>query len=275
MCADINSSAIPFMQTTRPLAKTLTTIALLALSATTATIASAQKTAAPSKTAAHATTAPTAPREQTADQQVQHVLSRLAFGARPGDVQAVREMGVDAWISKQLEPQKISDAPMDTFLKHFPSLDAKGGELESKYPPPAQALARLAAQQGISRDSAKILSKEKGKKKDKNDETMTASATPAFGKISSADSLKIKAAAQESYRVVGELSSAKSCTRRCQRTPAQRSNGRLLGKPLQSLRRQGSHSVLPPRILKRTSSAPTHLANSERCLVPWPKVPRC
>ena len=29
-------------------------------------------------------------REQTADQQVQHVLNRLAFGPRPGDSEAVR-----------------------------------------------------------------------------------------------------------------------------------------------------------------------------------------
>lgn len=209
MSKDNNSGSISPMRTTRPLAKTLATIALLALSATTATIAAAQKIAAPSKTAAHATTGPTAPREQTADQQVQHVLSRLAFGARPGEVQAVRDMGVDAWIAQQLEPKKISDAPMDAFLKQFTSLDAKGGDLEVKYPPPAQALARLAAQKGISKDSAKIVSKEKGNKKGKNDDAMMAGGPPAQGKISAADSIKIKAAAQESYRVVGELSTAK------------------------------------------------------------------
>ena len=209
MCADINSGTIFLMRTTRPLAKTLTAITLLAFAASNAAIAVAQKTATASKTVAHATTGPTAPREQTADQQVQHVLSRLAFGARPGDVQAVRALGVDAWIATQLEPQKIADASMDSFLKHFPSLDAKGGDLEVKYPPPAQALARLAAQQGISRDSARIASKDKSNKNNKDDEAMMAGGPPAVGKISAADSLKIRAAAQESYRVVGELSSAK------------------------------------------------------------------
>src|SRR6478672_6865911 len=49
-----------------------------------------------------ATAAPSLAREQTADQQVQHVLNRLAFGPRPGDVEAVRALGVDRWIAQQL-----------------------------------------------------------------------------------------------------------------------------------------------------------------------------
>src|SRR5512141_2485976 len=49
------------------------------------------------------------PREQTADQQVQQVLNRLAFGPRPGDVAKVRAMGVDQWIALQLAPDRIED----------------------------------------------------------------------------------------------------------------------------------------------------------------------
>src|SRR5690242_15707068 len=48
-------------------------------------------------------------REQTADQQVAQVLSRLTFGARPGDAERVRAMGVDAWIDQQLHPERIDD----------------------------------------------------------------------------------------------------------------------------------------------------------------------
>ncbi len=50
-----------------------------------------------------------APRELTADQQIKHVLNRLAFGARPGDVERVRALGVDWWIARQLEPSRIED----------------------------------------------------------------------------------------------------------------------------------------------------------------------
>jgi hypothetical protein len=47
--------------------------------------------------------APMELREQTADQQIQQVLNRLGFGARPGDVARLRSVGVDQWIALQLE----------------------------------------------------------------------------------------------------------------------------------------------------------------------------
>ncbi len=48
-------------------------------------------------------------RELSPDQQVEHVLNRLAFGPRPGDVAKVQAMGVDQWIDQQLQPEKIVD----------------------------------------------------------------------------------------------------------------------------------------------------------------------
>ena len=48
-------------------------------------------------------------REQTADEQVSHVLSRLTFGARPGDIARVRATGVDAFITQQLQSSRIPD----------------------------------------------------------------------------------------------------------------------------------------------------------------------
>jgi uncharacterized protein (DUF1800 family) len=44
------------------------------------------------------------------DKQVVHVLNRLAFGPRPGDVNAVRLMGVETWIRQQLDPASIPDS---------------------------------------------------------------------------------------------------------------------------------------------------------------------
>ena len=38
-----------------------------------------------------------------------HVLNRLAFGPRPGDVEKVTAMGVDKWIEQQLRLDKIDD----------------------------------------------------------------------------------------------------------------------------------------------------------------------
>ncbi len=84
-------------------------------------------------------------REQTADQQVNHVLSRLTFGARPGDVEAVRTIGVDRWINLQLHPERIPDTKSDQYFAALESYNTDADELQRKYPPPNQLLQRLGA----------------------------------------------------------------------------------------------------------------------------------
>ena len=46
----------------------------------------------------------------TEEQRILHVLSRLDFGARPGDVERVKAMGLDKYIELQLHPEKIDDS---------------------------------------------------------------------------------------------------------------------------------------------------------------------
>ena len=70
-----------------------------------------------------------AARAQTADQQVHHVLNHLAFGARPGDTEAVRTMGVDAWVDRQLAPNCIADVATERFLARFSVLGKIGEQL--------------------------------------------------------------------------------------------------------------------------------------------------
>ncbi len=98
-----------------------------------------------------------AAREQTADQQVVHALNRLAFGARPGDVQQVRELGVDRWIAAQLEPSRVPDAAGDSAIARYPILVAPLPTLLDEYPP-NPVLRRLARQAvvGMSRDSVRV-----------------------------------------------------------------------------------------------------------------------
>jgi uncharacterized protein (DUF1800 family) len=84
-----------------------------------------------------------APREQTADQQVWHALNRLAFGPRPGDVERVRAMGVDAWIERQLAlaADPAGDAATDARVAQaFPTITASIPDLLRDYPRPAQLL---------------------------------------------------------------------------------------------------------------------------------------
>jgi uncharacterized protein (DUF1800 family) len=102
-----------------------------------ASAAAAPSSAGPINTVA----APT--REQDATQQVAHVLSRLTFGARPGDAARVRALGVDKWIELQLNPSRIPDAATDQFLSRYETLAMTSAELYREFPP--AALVRAAA----------------------------------------------------------------------------------------------------------------------------------
>ena len=58
----------------------------------------------------------------TEDQQVIHLLNRLSFGPRPGDIERVKAMGIDAYIEAQLYPERIPDPVVDEKLASYTSL---------------------------------------------------------------------------------------------------------------------------------------------------------
>src|SRR5688572_15418945 len=53
---------------------------------------------------------------------VWRVLNRMAYGPRPGDVERVREVGIDAYVEEQLHPERLEETaaawmrllPLDT-----------------------------------------------------------------------------------------------------------------------------------------------------------------
>jgi len=51
------------------------------------------------------------PQAMSADQQVAHLLNRITFGARPGDLEAVRSQGIKNFIAAQLNPSSIAESP--------------------------------------------------------------------------------------------------------------------------------------------------------------------
>jgi uncharacterized protein (DUF1800 family) len=63
-----------------------------------------------------------------------HALNRLTFGPRPGDVQAVLNMGVDKWIDLQLHPNKINDKALETRLAPFRTLRMDVHEILDNFP---------------------------------------------------------------------------------------------------------------------------------------------
>jgi uncharacterized protein (DUF1800 family) len=74
------------------------------------------------------------------DRQAIHVLNRLAYGPRPGDVDAVRRMGVEKWIRQQLDPARVPENPaLEARLKPLSTLDLPTWQLiENVQPPPVQ-----------------------------------------------------------------------------------------------------------------------------------------
>jgi uncharacterized protein (DUF1800 family) len=60
-------------------------------------------------------------RELSPAEQAAHALSRLTFGARPGDMDLVMAQGVDRWIEQQLHPTAIRDTTVTAALSTFRS----------------------------------------------------------------------------------------------------------------------------------------------------------
>lgn len=76
------------------------------------------------------------PATLTADQRIAHVLSRLTYGARPGDFEKVRSLGVEAFINQQLDPDSIENSGISARLKRLPTLGMATPVIIEQYTPP-------------------------------------------------------------------------------------------------------------------------------------------
>src|SRR5436190_9717296 len=79
----------------------------------------------------------------TEEQKIMHVLNRLGFGARPGDVEKVRAMGLQKYIDRQLNPSSIDDAAAEAKVKGLDVFSMSTAELFAKYPNPGALLQQL------------------------------------------------------------------------------------------------------------------------------------
>src|SRR4051812_13656664 len=77
------------------------------------------------------------------DRTILHVLNRIGFGARPGDVERVRQIGLDRYLDLQLHPDRIPDSAVAARLAGLETLSRSSRDLASEYFVPAlQARAR-------------------------------------------------------------------------------------------------------------------------------------
>src|SRR5882672_789220 len=87
--------------------------------------------------AGQAQSRPTAKKSDlTGDQRVAHVLSRLTFGARPGDFERVKAIGVNEFIKQQLDSDSLDDVATQAKLRKLPTLGMATPVIFEQYTPP-------------------------------------------------------------------------------------------------------------------------------------------
>ena len=75
-------------------------------------------------------------RVPTVDQRAVQVLSRLTFGVRPGELEAIKKIGVTAFINAQLSPDAIDDSALQKRLDRLPTLNLSNPSIAELYNPP-------------------------------------------------------------------------------------------------------------------------------------------
>ncbi len=78
----------------------------------------------------------------TEDEAILQALNRLGFGPKPGDVERVKEMGLQKWVDQQLHPESIPDSALEARLERFPTLKMSSSKLLDEFPQPRVAARR-------------------------------------------------------------------------------------------------------------------------------------
>ena len=68
------------------------------------------------------------------DERILHALNRFTFGVRPGDLEAVRAMGLGKWFAQQLHPERIENGELESRLAEFPAMQWKTEDLLYRLP---------------------------------------------------------------------------------------------------------------------------------------------
>src|SRR6185295_17564818 len=70
------------------------------------------------------------------DQAIVHVLNRIGFGPRPGDVEKVRAIGLERYIDQQLHPERIPEAAMNARLSPLTTIGMSSREIAERFEEP-------------------------------------------------------------------------------------------------------------------------------------------
>jgi len=119
----------------------------------------------------------------TENQKILHVLNRLGFGARSGDIEKVKAVGLNKYIEQQLNPSSITDSAAEAKVRDLDVLKMSNEEIFAKYPSPQAVLQAVAEQNDLGRKDLKGL-REKNKNVQKAAEAMSADKTAMKGEMS-------------------------------------------------------------------------------------------
>ena len=80
------------------------------------------------------------PSSLTSDERIIHVLNRLGYGPRPDDVERVRQMGLAAYMERQLDPGRLPDERAEAAVQMFPAVALNITDVLHSYPEPDRKL---------------------------------------------------------------------------------------------------------------------------------------
>ncbi|HEV8409545.1 MAG TPA: DUF1800 domain-containing protein [Gemmatimonadaceae bacterium] len=89
-------------------------------------------------------------RDLTVDQQAAQAVARLTFGPRPGEVDRINAIGTDRWIERQLAPESVNDATLESVLLGLPVWTMSVKTLVDSFPPQDVYLRKLRAARGLA-----------------------------------------------------------------------------------------------------------------------------
>jgi uncharacterized protein (DUF1800 family) len=85
-------------------------------------------------------------------EKILHLLNRIGFGPRPGDIDRVRKIGIANYVAQQLHPEKINDNATDAKLASFASLNLDTPDILRRYP----AAAEITRQLGLTKNARSV-----------------------------------------------------------------------------------------------------------------------
>ncbi len=81
--------------------------------------------------------------ELSEDEAILHALNRLGYGPQPGEVERIKQTGLEMWIEQQLHPEQIDDAALPARLGPLPVAGMSERQLLAEYPQPDAAAKKL------------------------------------------------------------------------------------------------------------------------------------